>query len=103
MQAHRLIADAAELSRSEGRRLLTAWLVAELAAPAVGLGAPELSARLSLDEAVSLALGRDSGTRTRMDHYWRSPAQSQCGIGRPSGTREPGGEHAMTSATAHSM
>jgi len=55
-EARRLTREALRLSWSLGRRMLAAWMLAELAGPEVGLGRPELGARLlgASDQALSV-------------------------------------------------
>jgi tetratricopeptide (TPR) repeat protein len=55
-EAHRLTRQALQLCWSSGRRMLAAWMLAELAGPEAGLGRPELGARLigASDQALSI-------------------------------------------------
>jgi predicted ATPase/DNA-binding SARP family transcriptional activator len=56
VEARRLTQEALRLSWSLSRRMLAAWMLAELAGPEVGLGRPELGARLlgASDQALSV-------------------------------------------------
>jgi len=55
-EARRLTQEALRLCWPLGRRMLAAWMLAELAGPEVGLGRPELGARLlgASDQALSV-------------------------------------------------
>jgi predicted ATPase/DNA-binding SARP family transcriptional activator len=62
VEARRLDHEALRLRRSLGRRLLTAWVLSELAGPELALGHPQMAARLvgAADRALdALAAGRD--------------------------------------------
>ena len=56
VEARRLTQEALRLCWSLGRRMLAAWMLAEVAGPEVGLGRPELAARLlgASDQALSV-------------------------------------------------
>jgi predicted ATPase/DNA-binding SARP family transcriptional activator len=56
VEARRLTQEALRLCWSLGRRMLAAWMLAELAEPEAGLGRPELGARLlgASDQALSV-------------------------------------------------
>jgi hypothetical protein len=63
-EARRLVRDALRVSWSEGRRMMAAWTVSEVAGPELALGRPERAARLvgAADEALRvLGAGRHPG------------------------------------------